>query len=92
MSSHLSSNVPAYAFWPELTSIAVGYSVLGAIIASRLPNHPIGWICCAIGLIAAVDTSLANTLASPYWRSPTRFRAVGRCSGSKAGSGCCSSA
>ena len=48
-------NVSAYVFWPELTSIAVGYSVIGAIIASRLPHHPIGWICCAIGLIAAVD-------------------------------------
>src|SRR5215210_8260192 len=48
-------NTPAYVFWPELTSLAVGYSVIGAIIASRLPYHPIGWICCAIGLIAAVD-------------------------------------
>jgi hypothetical protein len=52
---NVSLNVPAYVFWPELTSIAVGYSVIGAIIASRLPHHPIGWICCAIGLIAAVD-------------------------------------
>jgi hypothetical protein len=48
-------NTPAYVFWPELTSLAVGYSVIGAIIASRLPYQPIGWICCAIGLIAAVD-------------------------------------
>ena len=39
----------------EPTTLAVGYSVIGAIIASRLPNHPIGWICCAIGFIAAVD-------------------------------------
>jgi hypothetical protein len=52
---NVSLNTPAYVFWPELTSIAVGYSVIGAIIASRLPNHPIGWICCPIGLIAAVD-------------------------------------
>jgi hypothetical protein len=52
---NVSLNVSAYVFWPELTSIAVGYSVIGAIIASRLPHHPIGWICCAIGLIAAVD-------------------------------------
>jgi len=29
--------------------------VIGAIIASRLPNHPIGWICCAIGLVAGVE-------------------------------------
>jgi hypothetical protein len=52
---NVSLNTPAYAFWPDLTSIAVGYSVIGAIIASRMPKHPIGWICCAIGLIAALD-------------------------------------
>jgi hypothetical protein len=68
---NVSSNVPAYVFWPELTSIAVGYSMIGAIIASRLPNHPIGWICCAIGLIAAVDHfggeySLYALLALPH--------------------------
>src|SRR5215218_9830006 len=52
---NVSLNTPAYFFWPELTVLAIGYSVIGAIIASRLPNHPIGWICCAIGLIAAID-------------------------------------
>jgi hypothetical protein len=51
----VSLNTPAYFFWVGLTVIAIGYSVIGAIIASRLPSHPIGWICCAIGLIAAVD-------------------------------------
>ena len=53
LSLHL--NTPAYFFWPELTVLSVGYSVIGAIIASRLPSHPIGWICCAIGFVAAVD-------------------------------------
>ena len=52
---NLSLNTPAYFFWPELMVLAIGYSVIGAIIASRLPEHPIGWICCAIGLTAAVD-------------------------------------
>jgi hypothetical protein len=52
---NLSLNTPAYFFWPELTTLAVGYSVIGAIIASRLPGHPIGWICCAIGFVAALD-------------------------------------
>ena len=68
---NVSLNVPAYVFWPELTSIAVGYSVIGAIIASRLPHHPIGWLCCAIGLIAAVDHfageySLYALVAQPH--------------------------
>ncbi|MDQ3912545.1 MAG: hypothetical protein M3305_12410, partial [Actinomycetota bacterium] len=51
----LNFNTPIYFFWLTLTVLSVGYSVIGAIIASRLPNHPIGWICCAIGFIAAVD-------------------------------------
>ena len=51
----LSLNSPIYFFWLGLTVIAIGYSVIGTIIASRLPGHPIGWICCAIGFIAAVD-------------------------------------
>jgi len=68
---NVSLNTPAYVFWPELTSLAVGYAVIGAIIASRLPNHPIGWICCAVGLIAAVDHfageySLYALLAQPH--------------------------
>ena len=68
---NVSLKTPAYVFWPELTSLAVGYSVIGAIIASRLPNHPIGWLCCAIGLIAAVDHfageySLYALVAQPH--------------------------
>jgi hypothetical protein len=51
----LSLDTSIYFFGVGLTVIAIGYSVIGAIIASRLPNHPIGWICCAIGFIAAVD-------------------------------------
>jgi hypothetical protein len=51
----LSLNAPIYFYWLEPTTIAVGYSVIGAIIASRLPNHPIGWICCAIGFTGAVE-------------------------------------
>jgi hypothetical protein len=46
---------PIFFYWLEPTVIAVGYSVMGAIISSRLPNHPIGWICCAIGFTAAVE-------------------------------------
>jgi hypothetical protein len=68
---NVSLKTPAYVFWPELTSLAMGYSVIGAIIASRLPNHPIGWLCCAIGLIAAVDHfageySLYALVAQPH--------------------------
>jgi hypothetical protein len=52
---NLSLNAPIYFYWVEPTTIAVGYSVIGAIIASRLPSHPIGWICCAVGFTGAVE-------------------------------------
>jgi hypothetical protein len=52
---NLSLNAPIYFYWVEPTTIAIGYSVIGAIIASRLPSHPIGWICCAVGFTGAVE-------------------------------------
>jgi hypothetical protein len=51
----LSLNAPVYFYWLEPTTIAIGYSVIGAIIASRIPDHPIGWICCATGFVGAVE-------------------------------------
>jgi hypothetical protein len=53
---NLSVNTPVYFYWLEPATIAVGYSVIGAIIALRLPRHPIGWLCCAIGVMAAVES------------------------------------
>ena len=52
---NLNLNAPIFFYWLEPTTIAIGYSVIGAIIASRLPAHPIGWICCAIGFLAAIE-------------------------------------
>jgi two-component system NarL family sensor kinase len=51
----LSLNAPIYFYWLETTTVAIGYSVIGAIIASRLPDQPIGWICCVIGFMGAVE-------------------------------------
>ena len=53
---NLSLNTSIYFYWLEPATIAVGYSIIGAIVASCLPSHPIGWLCCAIGLMAAVET------------------------------------
>jgi hypothetical protein len=51
----LIQNAPIFFYWLEPAAIAVVYSIIGAIIASRLPKHPIGWICCAIGFMGAVE-------------------------------------
>jgi hypothetical protein len=48
-------DVPIYPYWAEGTLLAVGYSTLGAVVASRRPQNPIGWILCAIGLLWGVD-------------------------------------
>jgi hypothetical protein len=47
----LRSDTPIYYYWLETSMVAVGYSTVGAIVASRLPESPIGWLFCAIGLI-----------------------------------------
>jgi cytochrome b subunit of formate dehydrogenase len=46
----LRSDTPIYYYWLETSMVAVGYSTVGAIVASRLPQSPIGWLFCAIGL------------------------------------------
>jgi hypothetical protein len=47
--------VPIYDYWADATAIAVSFSIVGAVIASRRPGHPVGWLFCTIGVLAAVD-------------------------------------
>ena len=49
---HLDTNV--YDYWLENTILAVTFSILGAIIASRLPANPLGWLFCAAACVSAV--------------------------------------
>jgi cytochrome b subunit of formate dehydrogenase len=49
------SDTPIYYYWLETSMVAVGYSTVGAIVASRLPESPIGWLFCAIGLTFGVS-------------------------------------
>ena len=51
----LRSDTPIYYYWLETSMVAVGYSTVGAIVASRLPHSPIGWLFCAIGFIFGVS-------------------------------------
>src|SRR5215213_9732099 len=43
-----------YDYWLENTVLAVSFSIIGAIIASRLPANPLGWLFCAAACIVAV--------------------------------------
>jgi hypothetical protein len=43
--------VRIYPYWAENILFAVGFSTVGALIASRSsPKNPIGWLFCAVGL------------------------------------------
>ena len=43
--THLDAHV--YDYWLENTVLVVTFSIIGAIIASRLPANPLGWLFCA---------------------------------------------
>ncbi len=45
----LRSDAPTYYYWLETSMVSAGYSTVGAIVASRMPQSPIGWLFCAIG-------------------------------------------
>ena len=55
--SRLNPGANIFDYWLETTAIAVSFSTVGAIIASRRPEHPVGWLFCTIGLLAGVDHS-----------------------------------
>jgi hypothetical protein len=48
------SGVPIYRFWAENTLLVLSNSIIGAVVASRRPQHPIGWLMCAAGLLWGV--------------------------------------
>ena len=63
---------PGFAVLTGVLSLA--YPAVGALIASRLPTNPIGWIFCGLGLIYATqrfamayaDHALLETFALPW--------------------------
>jgi hypothetical protein len=42
-----------YDYWLENAVLAVSFSIIGAIIATRLPANPLGWLFCAAACIIA---------------------------------------
>jgi hypothetical protein len=51
--SHSGDN--EFDYWIETTTVAVVFSIVGAVVASRRPEHPVGWLFCALGFLAGVD-------------------------------------
>ena len=79
--------------WPCLRPangvLSLAFPTVGALIASRLPANPIGWIFCGTGLLytaqrfstAYVDYALLENFAFPWWGVHGLVLIVGRFSG-----------
>ena len=56
-------------YWLETTVIAASYSAVGAVVAPRLRQSPIGWLFCPIGLsFAVVHFSAEYAIYAPLAR------------------------
>ncbi len=65
--------VPIYPFWAKNIVVAVGFSPVGAVIASRIsPKNPIGWLFCATGLLFVVSRFSAEYAIYAVLRDPIR--------------------
>jgi len=47
--------VEVYGIWVQGTFGGVIYPAIGLFLASRRPEHPIGWLFCAVGLGLGLD-------------------------------------
>jgi cytochrome b subunit of formate dehydrogenase len=72
----LRSDTPIYYYWLETSMVAVGYSIVGAIVASRLPESPIGWLFCAIAFIFG-EVHFSAEYAAYALLEPTRSLLAG---------------
>jgi hypothetical protein len=51
----LHPGVEVYPLWIQSTVISVSYPALGLLLVSRHPEHPIGWLFCAAGLVVGLE-------------------------------------
>jgi hypothetical protein len=53
--------VSAFEHWIENTALAIGFSTVGAVVATRShPQNPMGWFFCVVGLLFAAVHFLAE--------------------------------
>jgi uncharacterized membrane protein YhdT len=50
-----SQNTHIYAPWLDNTLTAISFAPVGALIASRHPTNPVGWLLCLYGLVISVS-------------------------------------
>ena len=68
-------NTHIYEYWQVDTLVPLSFSIIGAIIASRLPANPVGWLFCAAACLAAVDHFSAEYALYALLAQPTSLPA-----------------
>src|SRR5215207_7670426 len=64
-----------YDFWLENTLLPISFSIIGAIIASRLPANLLGWLFCVAAFISAVTHLSAEYAIYALLAQPDLFPA-----------------
>ena len=65
------SGVPIFEHWIENTALAIGFSIVGALVVSRCPpQNPMGWMFCVVGFLFAVVHFVAEY--AMWWRRISR--------------------
>ena len=64
------SNVHVFDYWLEGTVVALVFSPVGAVIVAHRSRHLVGWIFCAIGLVAAARILGADYAAYALLAAP----------------------
>jgi hypothetical protein len=68
-------NTHIYEYWQVDTLVPVSFSIIGAIVASRLPANPLGWLFCVAACVAAVDHFSAEYALYALLAQPTSLPA-----------------
>jgi hypothetical protein len=56
-------NTHLYEPWLDNTLTAVFYPTVGALVASRRPENPVGWLLCLYGLAISINQRRAKRAA-----------------------------
>jgi hypothetical protein len=62
-----------YLYWQEAALNALVYSAVGAVVATRRPAHPIGWLLLAAGLAGALQLLCGEYAATTLGLGPGRL-------------------
>src|SRR5829696_4729018 len=64
---------PAYLYWREAALNTLVYTAVGAIVATRRPAHPIGWLLLAVSLTSALQLLSGEYAATTLVLGPGRL-------------------